>query len=56
MYSAASIAVLIMIHISQDCSATHKKCRHSMPKGVALPSAIDWRDRNVITPVKNQVL
>lgn len=38
----------------QNCSATTSN--YQRPKGLNDPIAIDWRDQNVITPVKNQVI
>ncbi|CEO97912.1 unnamed protein product (mitochondrion) [Plasmodiophora brassicae] len=43
--------------IGQKCSATAKLTRDSPPAPMAsggIPAEIDWRDFNVLTPVKNQ--
>jgi hypothetical protein len=35
---------------SQNCSATHRGNFRST--GVSVPSAIDWRDKDAVSPVK----
>ena len=48
-----------VLSLPQDCSATRAgrvQVDYALLRGGrALPAAIDWRDRGVITPVKNQV-